>query len=326
MLPFFFVRSFVNKKQKSFFAINLKSSRFGAKPLIQRLDMFTNELLSKSIKTLAWLIHVVCIILITIPVDVIAQGDLLITPRRIVFEGNKQIEEITLANTGQESATYSVSFVQYHMTEDGTFEVITEPLPGQMFADPYLRFFPRQVTLAPGESQVVRMQLRRLPNMAEGEYRSHIYFRAIPDEKPLGEDDILSDSTLIGIRLTPIFGITIPAIVRIGNLNATINFSEFTIKNQGDGSSMMSLTFNREGNQSVFGDLNVDYMAPDGQLINVGIVRGIAVYTPNTLRRFSMQLNKPEGVNLTEGKLLVRFSSSNEAKPEVYAEAEYLIN
>ena len=288
--------------------------------------MYKNELLLKSKKTLAWLILSVGIILISIPVDVIAQGDLMITPRRIVFEGSKQREEITLANTGQEAATYSVSFVQYHMTDEGAFEVITEPMPGQLFADPYLRFFPRQVTLQPGESQVVRMQLRRLPNMADGEYRSHIYFRAVPDEKPLGEEDILSDSTAIGIRLTPIFGITIPAIVRIGNLNAKISLSEFNINKQEDGTSLLSFTFNREGDQSVYGDLNVDYMASDGQLINVGIVRGIAVYTPNNIRRFSMQLNNPEGVNLTTGKLLVKFSSSNEAKPEVYAEAEILIN
>lgn len=287
--------------------------------------MFTKELFSKSKRTLKWVTLVVSIFLNTIPVYVLAQGDLLITPRRIVFEGNKQREEITLANTGQEAATYSVSFVQYHMTEDGTFEVITEPMPGQLFADPYLRFFPRQVTLEPGESQVVRMQLRRLPNMADGEYRSHIYFRAVPDEKPLGEEDILSDSTSIGIRLTPIFGITIPAIVRIGNLSAQISFSDISVTNQEDGTSVLSMTFNRVGTQSVFGDLTVDYMAHDGQIFNVGVVRGIAVYTPNTKRRFSMQLNLQEGANLSEGKLLIKFSSSNEAKPEIFAESEYII-
>lgn len=287
--------------------------------------MFTKELFSKSKRTLKWVTLVVSIFLNTIPVYVLAQGDLLITPRRIVFEGNKQREEITLANTGQEAATYSVSFVQYHMTEDGTFEVITEPMPGQLFADPYLRFFPRQVTLEPGESQVVRMQLRRLPNMADGEYRSHIYFRAVPDEKPLGEEDILSDSTSIGIRLTPIFGITIPAIVRIGNLSAQISFSDISVTNQEDGTSVLSMTFNRVGTQSVFGDLTVDYMAHDGQIFNVGVVRGIAVYTPNTKRRFSMQLNIQEGANLSEGKLLIKFSSSNEAKPEIFAESEYII-
>ena len=97
------------------------------------------------------------------------QGDLLVTPRRVVFEGNKQREEIILANMGQDTAAYSISFLQYRMTDDGAFQEITEPQPGELFADRYLRFFPRSVTLAPDESQVIRMQVRRLPNMAEGE-------------------------------------------------------------------------------------------------------------------------------------------------------------
>src|SRR5690554_106880 len=147
-------------------------------------------------------------LILFIPLMGTAQGDLLITPRRIVFEGNKQIEEITLANTGADTAFYSISFLQYHMTEEGSFEEITEPKPGQLFADQVLRYFPRSIELAPGESQVVRMQLRRLPNMTDGEYRSHLYFRAVPDEKPLGEEDLLADSTAIGIKLTPIFGIS----------------------------------------------------------------------------------------------------------------------
>ncbi len=255
-----------------------------------------------------------------------AQGDLLITPRRIVFEGNKQREEITLANTGQDTAYYSISFLQYKMTDDGSFKEITEPENGQMFADQYVRFFPRSVELAPGESQVVRMQLRRMPNMADGEYRSHLYFRAVPEEKPLGEDDIMTDSSAIGIRLTPIFGISIPVIARIGNLSSKVALSDLTIQKDEKEPPVLKIVINREGNQSVYGDLNVDYVTPDGEKIEIGIVKGIAVYTPNLLRRFSMALTIPEGIDLGKGKLLVRYSSANEAKPEIYDEKELVLN
>lgn len=255
-----------------------------------------------------------------------AQGDLLITPRRIVFEGNKQIEEITLANTGQDSAYYSISFLQYHMSEDGSFEEITEPRPGQHFADPMLRYFPRSIQLAPGESQVVRMQVRRLPNLEEGEYRSHLYFRAVPEEKPLGEEERLSDTTAIGIRLTPIFGISIPVIVRIGDLSASLSISGLELAKTTDNSVVLNTVLYREGNKSVYGDLTADYVAPGEEPVNVGLVRGIAVYTPNELRRFSIPLNFPEGIDPTNGKLVVRFSSSNEAQPEVFDEKELVLN
>lgn len=260
-----------------------------------------------------------------LPIKAFTQGDLLITPRRIVFEGNKQRQEITLANTGQDTAIYSISFVQYRMTETGTFEQIEEPDQGQLFADPYLRYFPRTVTLAPNESQVVRMQLRKLPGMVDGEYRSHLYFRAIPEEKPLGLDDMLSDTTAIGIRLVPIFGITIPVIIRQGDLQAAINLSDISLNNRETNIPEFSLTIRREGNQSVYGDLTIDYISPGGEVIEVGIVRGIAVYTPNSHRKFSMQIHKPEGIDFGSGKLRVRYNSASEARPELFAEKEFIL-
>jgi len=262
--------------------------------------------------------------MLLLPLAGLAQGDLLVTPRRVVFEGNYQREEIVVVNIGRDTATYAISFLQYWMTEDGAFEEITEPRPGQLFADPYLRYFPRSVTLAPDESQVIRMQVRRLPGMAEGEYRSHLYFRAEPDEKPLGEDVVLPDSTSIGVRLTPIYGVSIPVIIRIGNLHSKVTISDLTVEQEENQSPVVKMTLNREGNRSVYGDLSIVYIAPDGETINVGIVRGLAVYTPNTLRRFSMPLKVPEGVHFSAGKLLVRYSSSNETKPEIYAEKEFV--
>lgn len=80
-----------------------------------------------------------------------AQGDLLIFPKRVVFEGAKRSEELSLANIGKDSATYVLSFVQIRMKEDGTFDKITTPDLAQSFADKNLRFFPRSVTLAPNE-------------------------------------------------------------------------------------------------------------------------------------------------------------------------------
>jgi len=261
-----------------------------------------------------------------LPFSLLAQGDLLVTPRRIVFEGNKQREEITLANTGQDSAFYSISFLQYHMMEDGSFEEITEPRPVQLFADSFLRFFPRSVQLAPGESQVVRMQVRRSPNMVDGEYRSHLYFRAVPEVKPFGEEELLSDSTTIGVRLTPIFGISIPVIIRVGNLSSQIVLNDLSVEQEEGKSPVLKVTLNRKGNRSVYGDLEVNYLAPGGEITNAGLVRGIAVYTPNSLRRFSLPLNFQGGSNPGTGKLLVRYSSSNEAKPEIYDEKELELN
>jgi hypothetical protein len=86
------------------------------------------------------------------------------------------------------------------------------------------------------------------------------------------------------------------------------------------------LKFNRTGNFSVYGDLAVDHVSPQGIVTRVGAANGIAVYTPNTARRFQFNLNKVPGVDFKSGKLLVVFSASSDVKPARYAEAELKLN
>lgn len=270
-------------------------------------------------------ISIISVLALMAPEILTAQGDLLITPRRIVFEDNKNRQEITLANTGRDTSRYTISFVQYRMTEVGGFEQITEPDSGQYFADPYLRYFPRTVVLAPQESQVIRMQLRRTPGMNEAEYRSHMYFRAVPEERPLGEEDLLEDTTAIGIRLTPIFGITIPVIIRVGDLDLNVSIEDVNLEDR-DGKKFLSLNILRDGEKSVFGDLIVEHISPEGEKSELGIVRGIAVYTPNRNRRFTFELRQIEDADLTKGKLVVRYISPSDTKPEVFGKTEIVLD
>jgi P pilus assembly chaperone PapD len=107
-------------------------------------------------------------------VSTFAQGDLYVT-NRVILEGRKMNEVLSLANTGDKAATYSISFVQRRMNEDGSFTSIDASDEGAPFADPYLRIYPRQVTLEPKEGQSIVLQVRRTVNMPDGEYRSHIF-------------------------------------------------------------------------------------------------------------------------------------------------------
>jgi P pilus assembly chaperone PapD len=250
-----------------------------------------------------------------------AQGDLLITPRRVVFEGNKRVEELNLSNTGRDTATYNVSFVQYRMTEDGSFQEITEPDPGQNFADKNLRFFPRSVTLAPGEAQTVRMQVINRERLAPGEYRSHVYFRAVPKEGALGMEDANADTAALSIRLIPIFGITIPIIIRTGENSTRVTLSDLALSQVNDTTKVLSITFNRTGNMSAYGDIRVTHIAPDGTNTPVGAVNGIAVYTPNTTRKFNYLLDKNIPVNLGSGTIKVEYYSQSDRNPEKLSEA-----
>jgi len=251
-----------------------------------------------------------------------AQGDLLVTPRRIVFEGNKQREAINLVNTGKDSATYSISFVQRNMNEDGSFVNIEKPDSGQMFADPYMRIFPRKVTLAPGEPQVIMLQYRRSAEMKEGEYRSHLYFRSEKNYSPLGMDKAKIDTSLLSVQLIPIYGMSIPVIIRIGLTDVKATLSNIELQNQQDTLQYLKLCINRSGNISTYGDIIVEYIPDQGKSYEVGLVKGMGVYTNISKRYVSIKLNKISGTILKKGKLKVQYKSNDDAKPFVYAEGE----
>jgi hypothetical protein len=260
------------------------------------------------------------------PHDSMAQGDLLITPRRVVFEGSKRSMDLNLANTGKDTATYAISLIQIRMNEDGSFETITEPDPDQRFADRYIRFFPRSVTLGPNEAQAVKIQLIRSNELTAGEYRSHFYFRSIPKISPLGEREKAKDTTTISVMLTPVFGITIPAIIRVGESTARVAFSDLRFEMANDTIPRFTLVFNRSGNMSVFGDITVDHISTLGKITRVGMANGVAVYTPNTKRRFQFNLNRVPGVDFRTGTLRVIYTASSDVKPVRLAEAELALN
>jgi len=251
-----------------------------------------------------------------------AQGDLLITPRRVVFEGNKRSMDISLANIGKDTATYNISLVQIRMTEDGGFETITEPDEGQSFASPYIRFFPRTVTLKPDEAQTVKIQAVRTGDLAPGEYRSHLYFRATPKEKPLGEESPeQQEQATISIKLVPVFGITIPVIIKVGTPTVNVTLSDLALTFENDTLPRLSFVFNRTGDYSVYGDIEVDHIAPGGTVTTVGLAKGVAVYTPNTRRKFSFNLMGGGTIDFHKGRLVVTFSAPSDVRPEKYAEA-----
>lgn len=262
-------------------------------------------------KHLIGYISVSIIFSIIISSEALAQGNLLVTPKRIVFEGVKRSEELNLANIGKDSATYDISFIQIRMKEDGSVEKISEPDSAQLFADKYLRFFPRSVTLAPNEAQTVKVQIIRTAEITPGEYRSHLYFRAVPNENPLGEKEVKKDSS-ISVRIIPIFGISLPVILRSGESNTQVKLSDLSVIDK-DKAPALKMTFNRKGNMSVYGDVLVDHISTDGKVSRVGVVRGLAVYTPNSIRQFNLPL-KAAGVNFHSGKLHVTYAADQAEK------------
>ncbi|MCX6232786.1 MAG: hypothetical protein NTZ33_14705 [Bacteroidetes bacterium] len=254
-----------------------------------------------------------------------AQGNLLVTPVRVVFEGNKQKEELSLINTGNDTAIYSISFLQYNMTEDGNFEAIEKSGDNQEFADPFLRVFPRQITLAPRESQSIRLQYRKANNMKSGEYRSHLYFRADKgNNSALGMETKDKDTSLLSVKITPVFGVSIPVIIRNGEIKVSSTISNLRL-DKSDSLQYIKFCLNRSGNISVYGDIIIEYIPNQGKAIEIGTMRGIAIYTNINKRNISFKLNTGKAITLNNGKIKIRFTSPKDAPYLLYAEQELVL-
>lgn len=248
-----------------------------------------------------------------------AQGNLLITPKRIVFNGTQRSAEINLANIGKDTATYLISWVQYKMNEFGKFEKLPDDDSSQNFADKNVRVFPRKVTLGPNEAQSVKLQVIRRNELKTGEYRSHLFFRAL-DQKPLGEEDSIKKETGIVIKMTPVFGISIPVIIQNGETSLSVSLSDAALEIEKDTIPNLKITFNRAGNISSYGDLTADFISTDGTVTQVGLIRGVAVYTPNAKRIFTLKLDRKPGIDFKSGKLRVVYSDQSPKKIQLAEE------
>jgi hypothetical protein len=251
-----------------------------------------------------------------------AQGNLIIIPRRVVFEGTKRIQELNLANTGKDTAKFLISVIQYRMNDNGTFDNIMEPDSGQNFADKNFRFFPRSVVLAPNEAQTVKVQLINTSELKPGEYRSHLYFRAVTNDKPLGEKDTGNNEKTISVHLTPIFGIAIPVIIRTGTSTTVVTLSSAPLEINAAGGRQLRMAFGRLGNMSVYGDIRVDYISSQGKVTQVGLAKGFAIYTPNKGRHFILNLDDNQNVNYHKGKLHIVYTTPSDVKSAKIAETE----
>lgn len=253
-----------------------------------------------------------------------AWADLLVYPTRLVFDGNLRAAQVELMNNGKEPATYRIQLANKRMTETGGFVDVTSPAPGEQFADSMLRYSPRQVTLAPGASQTIRVALRKPAELPDGEYRSHLAFEPVPDgnSNNVAKADKPATPGGLGVQLRVLIGVSIPVIVRHGTTSANVSLSDLRLVPASAGKpATLAFVMQRTGNRSVYGDLGVTFTPRGGTEQQVAKAGGVAVYTPNALRRGELALQPVPGVGLTQGTLRLTYREPPEQGGKLLAEA-----
>jgi P pilus assembly chaperone PapD len=232
-------------------------------------------------------------------------GDLLVAPTRIVLDGRKGAE-IILNNIGDEPATYRVSIEFRRMTEKGDLTDVATPSAADQAAEDMIVYAPRKVTLAPHEPQSIRIAARAPQGLPDGEYRVHMLFRAIPTATPVVQP-AGAPAKGVQFQLTPVYGVTIPVIVRLGNLEAAAGIANVQLEKRNNAPARppvveshtvalnappekmsdvaIGLDLTRTGTRSTYGEVRV---LKAGVKDPIAIAKGVAVYTEVGRRHVSI--------------------------------------
>jgi hypothetical protein len=214
-------------------------------------------------------------------------GDLLVAPTRIVLDGRKGAEVI-LNNIGDAPATYRISVEFRRMTPDGGLADVETPSAEDRLAEDMIVYAPRRVTLAPHQPQSIRVSARAPQGLPDGEYRVHLLFRAIPPSRPVSAARPADAPRGVSFALIPVYGVTIPVIVRFGNLQAKAGIANVHLENR-DGKPAVALDLSRSGDRSTFGEVRV-FKA--GVRDPIAIQKSVAVYKEVASRRVSIPVDE----------------------------------
>jgi P pilus assembly chaperone PapD len=245
-------------------------------------------------------------------------GDLLVAPTRIILDGRRGTE-IVLSNVGDEPATYRISVEFRRMTADGQLADVTEPSAQEKAAADMIVYAPRRVTLAPREPQSIRIAARPPQGLPDGEYRVHLLFRAIPPATPVVPASAEKVKGL-HLQLIPVYGVTIPVIVRLGNLQATAGISNVELEKR-EGKKVVGLDLSRSGTRSTFGEVRV-YKA--GVKDPIAVQRAVAVYTELNSRHVAIPINENYKGSV-EGPVTVQYFETFEDGAEKVAETQAVL-
>ena len=254
--------------------------------------------------------------------------DVNLTPRRLVFGPNDRgVKEITVFNKTNATATYTISLVDEAMTPDGALVPADKAPDGEKAklksATPWVRFSPRQVTLGPQSAQTVRVQVRRPPDAAPGEYRTHFSVSAVPPADngvDIAAAATGAQSNTLQVKLTPVYGIMIPIIVRNGDLPAQAGITDVRLV-KGEARQGIQFDITRSGDRSVYGGIDI-YLVGQGPEKKIAAIKGIGVYGEIGSRKVTLPID-PKAATIAPGSRVKIVYTDDELNPgKVLAQTE----
>lgn len=244
-----------------------------------------------------------------------ANASLLITPTKVEFSQRDRSAKVSLVNTSNETKTYKVFFREQYQGADGSYKGLTAEQADFPVASSMMRYSPKQVTLAPGERQHVRIALRRPKDLADGEYRSHMVFEALPNLEKLKK--MRGKET--GIKMYVNLAFSIPIIVRQGEYNTNIALSKVSLFDEnieGEQHAAVDIEFSRSGLHSAIGTIKVYWQGKsDFTEKQIAMLNNVAIYRERDLRHITLRFKDHK---IEDGIMRIEYLGVDDLKGQTF--------
>lgn len=159
-------------------------------------------------------------------------------------------------------------------------------------ASTMIRYAPRQVILQPGETQAVRLMVRKPTDLQDGEYRSHMLFQRLQAVKGI---ETKATETSPGISMSLLIGTSIPIFIREGDSEIELEFDKLAL-NETDGTYFLNMQVKRKGLYSSRAIIKIFEEGSD-----VPVMMSIkAMYTDNDVYIYKLPVQNSNSI--VEGK------------------------
>ncbi len=247
------------------------------------------------------------IILCAYPLSSIAS--LLISPTRLVLDERSRSTTVILMNTSTEVQSYRLDWKELKALPKGGYRELSQQ---ELLSSPILsrmaRLSPKQVTLAPGESQTVKVSVRKPRNLPDGEFRSHLQFTALPK---VDINTINPAST--SIQLNVLLSYSIPVIYRVGQFQYGNRINNVSLQHdKKNKKATIKIDLQKQGNYSLSGNIQAFWKPSNStEETRVGVLNGFNFHheLDNTIANVVW-----ENFKLAPGTLRVVYEGKQEFK------------
>jgi|AntRauTorckE6833_2_1112554.scaffolds.fasta_scaffold08125_2 P pilus assembly chaperone PapD len=179
-----------------------------------------------------------------------------IAPTNLFIDSGNRFGSYLVINNSNEPYEVSIDFIFGYSDSDeegNRFMTYEDSVTAEKYSIvDWVRAFPQNLTLSPGQRQVIRLRINAPSNIEQGTYWARIVTSATPQSQPIEIQNENVVSANIEMRINQITGI----FYKNGNVNTNITIDNISTQVDGDELAVVH-DLSKGGNSPFFGSINV---------------------------------------------------------------------